>query len=86
MLQYEDDTVFIFEGDLESAKNLKFILCIFEQLSGLKIKFYKSEVCCFGEAKIIEDQYASIFTCKKGVLPFRYLGVPIHYKRLRNSD
>jgi hypothetical protein len=44
MLQYEDDTVFIFEGDLESARNLKFILCIFEQLSGLKINFYKSEV------------------------------------------
>jgi hypothetical protein len=56
MLQYEDDTVFSFEGDLESARNLKFILCIFEQLSGLKINFYKSEVCCFGEAKIIEDQ------------------------------
>jgi hypothetical protein len=40
----------------------------------------------FGEAKDIEDHYAAVFTCKVGILPFCYLGVPIHYKILQNSD
>jgi hypothetical protein len=35
------------EHDLEKAK---LILAAFEQLSGLKINFHKSELFCFGEA------------------------------------
>jgi hypothetical protein len=61
-------------------------LCLFEQLSGLKINFHKSEVCCFGEAKELENDFATIFPCKIGTLPSRYMGIPIHCKRLRNSD
>jgi hypothetical protein len=30
---------------------MKLVLCIFEQLSGLKINFHKSEIYCFGKAK-----------------------------------
>ena len=37
ILQYADNTVFCFEDDLEGARNLKIILCVFEQLTGLKI-------------------------------------------------
>lgn len=29
---------------MEKAKNMKLILCLFEQLSGLKINFHKSEI------------------------------------------
>ena len=70
----------MFEGDLESARNLKFILCVFEQLTGLKINFHKSEVSFFGKAVEKHDEYAYIFTCKKGDFPFKYLGIPMHYK------
>jgi hypothetical protein len=31
--------------------NMKLILCTFEQLSGLKIDFHKSEIYCFGKAE-----------------------------------
>lgn len=31
----------MFEDDVDSARNLKLILCIFEQLTGLKINFRK---------------------------------------------
>lgn len=41
MLQYADDTIFMFRHNLESARNLKLILCLFEQLSGLKVNFHK---------------------------------------------
>jgi hypothetical protein len=68
------------------TRNMKLILCIFEQLSGLKINFYKSEIFCFGNAKDLEYRYKQIFGCESDSLPFRYLGVPIHYRRLRNSE
>jgi hypothetical protein len=43
ILQYADDTILLLEDDLENARNVKYILCLFEQISGLKINFYKSE-------------------------------------------
>jgi hypothetical protein len=43
-------TILFMEHDLEKAQNLKLILSAFEQLSGLKINFHKSELFCFGEA------------------------------------
>ena len=39
------------ELDIEKAKNMKLILSAFEQLSGLKINFHKSELFCFGGAQ-----------------------------------
>ncbi|XP_047057289.1 uncharacterized protein LOC124663662 [Lolium rigidum] len=86
ILQYADDTILFLEHDLDKAVNMKLILCIFEELSGLKINFHKSEIFCFGKAKEEEDQYRHIFGCDAGQLPFRYLGIPIHYKKLKNSD
>jgi len=44
ILQYADDTIIFFDHDLEQAKNLKLLLVAFEQLSGLKINFHKSEI------------------------------------------
>nr|XP_051221032.1 uncharacterized protein LOC127339195 [Lolium perenne] len=86
ILQYADDTILFLEHDLDKAVNMKLILCIFEELSGLKINFHKSEIFCFGKAKEEENQYRHIFGCDAGQLPFRYLGIPIHYKKLKNSD
>jgi hypothetical protein len=39
---------------------------MFEQLSGLKIIFHKSEIFCFGKAKDMEIQYRQIFGCEVG--------------------
>jgi hypothetical protein len=46
------------EHDLDKAQNLKLILSAFEQLSGLKINFHKSELFCFGEALNEINAYA----------------------------
>lgn len=86
ILQFADDTILFLNNDLEQAKNLKLILCVFEQLSGLKINFHKSEVFCFGSAKDVEAQFTQLFGCEVGAFPFRYLGIPIHFKKLRNRD
>ena len=57
ILQYADDTVLFMEHDLEKARNLKLLLYAFEQLSGLKINFHKSELYCFGKAREFEQEY-----------------------------
>lgn len=86
MLQYADDKFFMFEDSLDSVVNLKLILCIFEHLSGLKINIHKSEIFLFGEARDKGVEYKKIFTSVEGFLPLKHLGVPVHSKKLRNSD
>jgi hypothetical protein len=79
ILQYADDTILFMEHDLDKAQNLKLILSAFEQLSGLKINFHKSELFCFGEALNEVNVYATLFGSGQGQFPMRYLGIPIHY-------
>jgi hypothetical protein len=86
ILQYADDTLIFLGHDLEKAKNLKLLLCAFEQLSDIKINFHKSEIFCFGQAKDMQQQYLILFGCHEGSLPFKYLGIPMHYMRLSNKD
>jgi hypothetical protein len=86
LLQYADDTIFFLEDDVSSAQNLKFLLCIFEQISGLKINFDKSVLFCFGDAIKKKEQYELIFSCSTGMLPIKYLGLPVDQKQLLNKD
>ena len=65
---------------------MKLLLCLFEQLLGLKINFHKSEIFCFGEAKEWESQYSNLFGCRVGSYPFCYLGIPMHFRKLSNKD
>ena len=86
ILQYVDDTILFLEHNLEYAQNLRTILCAFEQLLGLKINFHKSEIYCFGEAKNMKNEYMELFGCNTRTFPIRYLGIPVHYRRLSNND
>jgi len=86
VLQYADDTIIFMDDNIEEAKNMKLILTIFEQLSGLKINYHKSELYCFGDAKQVQDSYVGIFGCQVAETPFTYLGIPLHHKRISNKD
>jgi hypothetical protein len=86
ILQYADDTISFIEHDMQKTLNMKLILCIFEELSGLKINFHKREIFCFSKAKEVQDKYRILFGCEIGSLPFRYLRIPIHFRRLRNGE
>ena len=86
VLQYADDTVIFMDNDLERAKNMKLLLCAFEQLSGLKINFHKSELFCYGAANANQFEYTQIFGYNVGSFPFRYLGIPMHHRKLMNKD
>jgi hypothetical protein len=86
ILQYVDDTVIFLGHDVEKVVNLKLILSTFEQLSGLKINYHKSEIFCFGRANKHEAFYSQLFGCEMGKFPFRYLGLPMHTRKLSNKD
>jgi hypothetical protein len=65
ILQYADTIIFM-DHDLDRALNTKLLLCVFEQASGLKINFHKSELFCFGQA---QHHWTNIQLCldvKKG--------------------
>jgi hypothetical protein len=64
---------------------MKLLLSAFEQVSGLKINFHKSELFYFGNAQDHINQYVEMFGCKSGDFPIQYLGVPIHFRKLRNA-
>jgi hypothetical protein len=65
---------------------LKTILLASEHVSGLKINYHKSELFYFGQATQLEDHYQLLFGCRKGILPFRYLGIPMHMRKLNYRD
>ena len=44
--------------DIEQARNMKLLLCTFEQLLGFKINFHRSEIFCFGETKHYDGHYS----------------------------
>jgi retron-type reverse transcriptase len=86
VLQYADDTVIFMDNALERAKNMKLLLCAFEQLSELKINFHKSELFCYGASNANQFEYTQIFGCNVGSFPFRYLGIPMQHRKLMNKD
>jgi hypothetical protein len=83
ILQYADDTMVFLDHNLEYARNIKLLLTLFEQMSGLKIDFHKSELLCYGLAKEYDLHYSLIFGCGIGSMPFKYLGIPMTHRRLR---
>jgi hypothetical protein len=86
ILQFADDTIIFIDNDLERTKNMKLLLCAFEQLSGLKINFHKSELFCFGETNEHQVEYTQIFGCNVRSFPFKYLGIPMHHRKLMNKN
>jgi hypothetical protein len=69
--------VLFLDHDIEQAMNMKLLLSTFEQSSGLKINFHKSEIFCFRQANHCEMQYSQLFGGKLETYPFHYLGIPM---------
>ena len=85
-LQYVDDTLLFLENNLEKAGTLKWLLTIFEHMSGMKINYDKSELLTIGLDVDSTNCFARIFCCKKSDFPIKYLGVPLHHTKLRKQD
>lgn len=66
--------------------SLKWILLCFDNLSGLKINFDKSEMVPLNLDDSEGQEVDSLLGCKVVELPIMYLGVPLHWKKLQLND
>ncbi|PNX74297.1 ribonuclease H [Trifolium pratense] len=76
-LQYADDTHCIGEASVENLWTLKAILKGFELASGLKVKFWKSCLMGVNVSDNFMESACSFLNCIQGVVPFKYLGLPV---------
>lgn len=65
---------------------VKWLLLAFENLSGLKVSFAKSEIYPLNITYEESIVFANVFGCKITILPLTYLGVPIHLQNLTVDD
>jgi hypothetical protein len=85
-LQYADDTILFIENNLEMAKNLKWVLTSFEQVSGMKVNYNKSELVPINlDPKEILG-FKEDFDCVVGSFPIKYLGGPLHHEKFKRED
>lgn len=85
-LQYADDTILFSSSDISHLTNLKQILLWYEQISGMRINFHKSEVIPMNLEEEDIHTVSHIFNCSIGKFPIKYLGVPFHYEKLARED
>jgi hypothetical protein len=85
-LQYADNTLLFLEHNYTTACHLKWLLVCFEKLSGTKINYHKNDLTPTNLHEEESQSYLRIFCCKLGEFPFKYLGVPLHYDKLRKED
>jgi hypothetical protein len=81
-LHFADDTLLFLEAKEYYIESLKWILIAFEDLSGLKINFEKSEMVPLNISDDLGLFLANSLGCKLTQLSIIYLGVPLHYKKL----
>jgi hypothetical protein len=86
VLQYADDTILCMEDDVQSAENMKILLCFYEKMSGLKINFNKSEALMVSHDCEKAIDFADMMNCATGVWPIKYLGVPVTSSKLHVID
>jgi hypothetical protein len=85
-LQYADDTILFLDNDVEKAKNLRKTLVCFEQVSGMRINYSKSELIPINMDQAEAQPFVDVFSCNSGVFPIKYLGIPLHYEKLSRAD
>jgi hypothetical protein len=52
----------------------------------MKINYNKSDLTPVNLDEEETQEYAKKICCKIGTFPFRYLGVPLHYEKLKRED
>ena len=86
LLQYADDTMFFMEGSVVEAKNLSALLDVFADCSGLCLNRDKSEFKGYGLSQEEESICSHALGTPVGVLPMRYLGLPLAAGQLQVED
>jgi hypothetical protein len=85
-MQYADDTILFSSCEDVCLTNLKVILMLFEQVSSMIINFHKSECILMNVEDEVGHQIAHLLNCPIGSFPLKYLGIPLHFDRLKRDD
>ena len=85
-LQYADDTILFSSVDKSHLWNLKHSIMWFEQLSGMRVNFHKSEILTMNLEEEESKEICSIFNCPAGSFPLKYLGAPLHFEKLTREE
>jgi hypothetical protein len=72
--------------DFQHLRNLKVVLTLFERVSGMRINFYKSEIISMNLELEDSHDISHLLSCPMGSLPFKYLGVTLHFEKLKRED
>jgi hypothetical protein len=65
---------------------MKWTLSCFEHISGMKINYHKSELMAINLDSEELPPFLDIFQCVAGKFPMKYLGIPLHFEKLRRVD
>jgi hypothetical protein len=77
VVQYADDTLVILKADARQHLCVKAILNSYAQSTGLKVNYSKSSMMPINISDERLIHFANTMQCKKGSLPFTYLGLPL---------
>ena len=77
LLQFTNDTLFVYESKVQNIMCIKAILRCFELRFGLKVNFYKSKIDAIGVHRNEVKMYSEILHCSLIDIPFTYLGLTI---------
>jgi len=76
-LQFADDTIIIGEKSWRNVRTMRALLLLFEEILGLKVNFNKSMLTGVNISKSWLSEAALVMNCRRGTIPFVYLGLPI---------
>lgn len=77
---------FFLKNVLTQANHFKWLLACFENLSGMRINYNKSDIITMGISKDGKSTLARLFCPNIGDFPIKYLGVPLHHTKLSRND
>jgi hypothetical protein len=79
-LQYANDTLIFLKAKAKMVENLKWFFIAFEEISGLKVNFAKSELIPLYISYVQVFHFSQILRCKLDKLPIMYLDISLHLK------
>lgn len=85
MLQYIDDTLIIFWGDLQQAGVIKSILTAFSDFPGLQINYHKSTLVPVSAKEGTASKIAWLLGCPISSFPCTYLGLPLSLHKITHG-
>jgi len=76
-LQFANDTLILGEKSWLNVRSMRAVLLLFKKVSGLKVNFNKSMLTGVNVSDSWLAEAALVMNCRRGNIPFVYLGLPI---------